>query len=116
MFKPQFICLSIVFFIILSGCDLVKTEKDEVLFKTASDVHNQIEQQEWDKALTTIKEFENLYEDRKWKLQLLGELEDYKELELEIVTLKESLKEEDRFEAKVGLRQIEHRLHLIYEL
>ncbi|WP_197046647.1 DUF4363 family protein [Oceanobacillus salinisoli] len=116
MGKIKLLSALVFIFILTSGCDLVKTEKDELLFSSVTLLEEQINKKEWGQAISTIDEFEELYNKRKWKLQLLGELEDYKEIELEILALKESLKEEDEYESKVSLDQIIHRLHLIYNL
>lgn len=116
MSKFRLILGLIVMLISITGCDIFKTEKDDLLFHSVTELQHQIEKEEWDKALSNINKFENLYEERKWKLQLLGELEDYKEIELEIVALKESVKEQEKLDAKIGLGQIKHRLDVIYNL
>ncbi|MFD1040361.1 DUF4363 family protein [Virgibacillus byunsanensis] len=110
--------LTIVSFILLAsitGCDLLKTEKDDLLFNAVTEIELQVDKKEWDKSTSTINEFQELYEKRKWKLQLLGEMEDYKEIELEMGTLKESLKDQDQLESKISLGQIMKRLQIIYD-
>lgn len=116
MSKFRLILGLVALLILITGCDVFKTEKDVLLLNSVTNLQHQIEKDEWDKALSNINKFENLYEERKWKLQLLGELEDYKEVELEIAALKESVKEQEKLDAKIGLAQIKHRLHVIYNL
>lgn len=116
MFKLKIILPLCIVLICVTACDIVKTEKDELLFNTVTDIQTQVENREWDSALTNINQLENLYEQRKWKLQLLGELEDYKEVELEIISLKEIIKAQDDLEANITLSNILHRLELIFDL
>ncbi|WP_157812034.1 DUF4363 family protein [Alteribacter populi] len=107
----------IIIIIFLTGCSNVSiTEKDELLFEKIDELHVQIDQEQWEKALSNINEFQNSYEHRKWKMQLLGAIDDYEEIELEIEKLKETLKDQDELESKVGLREIKHRMFLIYNL
>lgn len=101
---------------LVTGCNAIKTNEDDLLFRTIAELQYQVDEEEWDNALEHIKEFERKYEDRKWKLQLLGEIDDYKEIELETKQLIETIKEKDKLESKVGLSHIKHRLNIIYHL
>lgn len=103
-------------FSLITGCNAIKTKEDDLLFHTIAELQYQVDEEEWEQALLHIKEFERKYEHRKWKLQLLGEIDDYKEIELETKQLIEAIKEEDKLEAKVGLSHIKHRLNIIYHL
>jgi DNA polymerase III delta prime subunit len=114
--KLKLILGLILFLSFITGCDVFKTEKDELLFYSIAELQNQIEQEEWDQVLSHISHFQEKYEQRKWKLQLLGELDDYKEIELEIGALKESVKEKDKLESMIALSEIRHRLLIIYSL
>ena len=100
----------------LTGCDLLKTEKDHLLLTSVTKTETHLDKKEWDQALANINDFQDLYNQRKWKLQLLGELEDYKEIESEIISLKVSLKDEDELESRIGLGEIIYRLNVIYNL
>ncbi|MBP1970170.1 hypothetical protein J2Z83_002288 [Virgibacillus natechei] len=112
----KFIMALLLLLITSTGCDLLKTEKDDLLIRSVTEIEDQIDQEEWDKAISDIHDFQELYDSRKWKLQLLGELEDYKQIELEILGLQQSLKEEDFMEAKIGVGHIKHRLNMIYNM
>ncbi len=105
--------------ILISGCNvgnIVKTEKDELLLNSISHLHHQIEQEEWDGAVSNITEFEKEYAKRKWKLQLLAAQSDYQDIELEVELLKENMKDEDKVECLLRLRQIHYRLTSIYNM
>ncbi|MFC0559802.1 DUF4363 family protein [Halalkalibacter alkalisediminis] len=102
-----------------SGCNvgnIVKTEKDEFLFNKINELQHQIEQKEWDEVRSNITEFEKQYAQRKWKLQLLAALSDYKDIELEVELLKENVKDEDEVESLIRLRQIHYQLTVIYNM
>ncbi|WP_018922726.1 DUF4363 family protein [Salsuginibacillus kocurii] len=100
----------------LTGCELFMTEKDDLLFATLGEIREHIEEEEWEEAYAHIEEFQKRYEEQKWKLQLLGGVEDYNEIELQILQFKETIKEEDALESKIGLSQMKHRLTIIYHL
>jgi DNA polymerase III delta prime subunit len=114
--KLKLILAFILFLSFITGCDVIKSEKDELLFYSIAELQHQIEQEEWVHALSQINKFQKKYEQRKWKLQLLGELDDYKEIELEIGSLKEGVKEKDKLESMIALSEIKQRLHIIYHL
>jgi hypothetical protein len=100
-----------------TGCSNVTiTEKDELLFYKIDELHDYIDDEQWEKALKNLNEFQKSYKSRKWKLQLLGVLEDYKEIELEMEQLKENIKEKEELECKIGLLHIKHRMYIIYNL
>jgi hypothetical protein len=105
--------------ILISGCNvgnIVKTEKDELLFNEIFELQHQIELNEWGDALSNITEFEKKYSQRKWKLQLLGAKSDYQDIESEVKWLKEYVKDEDGVESMIRLRQIHYRLTVIYNM
>ncbi|MEC5423890.1 DUF4363 family protein [Virgibacillus sp. C22-A2] len=116
MFKLKLVAAFLLLLLLLTGCDLLKTQKDDLLFTSVTEVENQIKKKEWDQATSTISDFQELYNKRKWKIRLLGELDDYKGLEAEVISLKESLREEDEMESRIAIGQIMHRLHLIYNI
>ncbi len=103
-------------FVLITGCNVTKSEKDQTLFGKVDEMQHQIEQDQWDKLQSNLEEFEAKYKRQKWKMQLLGEHGDYQGIELEIEQMKESVKERDRLESKLGLRKIKHHMTLIYNL
>lgn len=115
MFKRLFLAL-LVLLVLLTGCDVVKTENDRQLFSTATELQQQINNKEWDQAFTKANDLQSQYQERKWKLQFLGELEDYKRIESEILTLKEAIKQKEELESNIAISQILHRLQTIYRL
>jgi hypothetical protein len=105
--------------ILIAGCNvgnIVKTEKDELLFNEIFELQHQIELNEWEDALSNITEFEKKYSQRKWKLQLLGAKSDYQDIESEVKWLKEYVKDEDGVESMIRLKQIHYRLTIIYNM
>jgi hypothetical protein len=100
----------------ITGCDVIKSDKDQLLFNKIEELELQVEQEQWDEALFHMNEFKDSYENRKWKLQLLGNLEDYKSIELEIELFNENVQEKDGLESKKGLSHIKYRLFSIFSL
>jgi hypothetical protein len=108
--------LVIILLIAFTGCEAVKTERDHLLINTMDELRQQIEEENWDSALTQVGIFEKRYEQRKWKLQLLGELGDYKEIEIQLIKLNQALTDKDKTEASVSTNQIIYLLNTIYNL
>ncbi|GAE29786.1 DUF4363 family protein [Alkalihalobacillus hemicellulosilyticus] len=105
--------------LLITGCNveqIVKTEKDHLLFQQTSILKEQIENEEWDEVSKSITHFEKNYSKRKWKLQLLAAIGDYQDIELHIVSLKEYAKDEDKVESLTSISQIRHLLTIIYNL
>ncbi|WP_227936124.1 DUF4363 family protein [Alkalihalobacillus deserti] len=103
----------------LSGCNvgnMVKTEKDELLFNEINELQHLIEEEEWDDVRSNISAFEKRYTQQKWKLQLLAAQSDYQDIGLEVELLKEYVKDEDEVECLLRLRQIHYRLTNIYNM
>ncbi|WP_199621518.1 DUF4363 family protein [Paenibacillus alkalitolerans] len=97
-----------------SACSMMKSEKDDVLFNKVEEIRSQIEQEEWDEAFSSLIVTKKEYENRKWKMQLLGSQKHYQGIEREIDTLIEIIKERDTVESKSRLLQIKHYLTVIY--
>jgi hypothetical protein len=116
MAKFIVVLVMIMFIMTITGCGLVKSAKDQTLFSMIPEIKDQVEKNEWDAAVSDIHKFEEKYDKRKWKLQILGELDDYQSIELEIEKLKESAKEKDRLESNQGLSQIQFYMESIYSL
>ncbi|BAB05688.1 DUF4363 family protein [Halalkalibacterium halodurans] len=119
MGKYVYIVTAALLLTLLSGCnvgDLFKTKNDELLFDQVMELQQQIEHQKWEEALANIENFEAHYANQKWKMQLLGELEDYQDIELEIERLKVNVQEQDEYECMLGLKQIQYRLAVIYTI
>ncbi|UCZ52596.1 DUF4363 family protein [Bacillus shivajii] len=120
MVKLRSLCMLLLFLSFISGCDntaqYLKTDKDDWLFNKISEVNQTVENEDWEKALQTIDEFEENYEQRKWKMQLLGESDDAEELEVEMRMFKEHVKDEDKVESKKSLQHIHYRLFELYNI
>ncbi|WP_209124878.1 DUF4363 family protein [Alkalihalobacillus sp. BA299] len=113
----NFVVFLIMLGSLITGCsNLTIMEKDEILFNKIELLQDYVEKEDWEQALSVINDFQIDYRNRKWKMQFLGGLDDYRELELEIEKLKETIKENEKLESKVGLRQLKHRILFIYDL
>jgi hypothetical protein len=104
---------------LIAGChtgEIMKTEKDQVLFDYIGHMQQQVENHEWQEVLINMESFKKEYDKRKWKIQMLGELEDYQDIELEVEKFIISARDNDEIECQLGLKQIEYRLSVIYEI
>nr|WP_235788423.1 DUF4363 family protein [Salipaludibacillus sp. CUR1] len=105
--------------ILISGCttaDFFITEKDERLFTEIAELYEEVEAGDWDEASARVKKIEKTYDERKWKLLMLGAIDTIHDLEMEIELLKENIREEDDTESKLTLQGIRYRLFAIYNL
>lgn len=117
--KTRYLLGALFLILFLSGCnvgDLFKTDRDEALFTAVTEMKQHVEKEEWMTVRAKMDTFQTNYDNQKWKMQLLGELEDYHDIELEIKHFYISAEEEDAFECLIGLEQIAYRLHTIYTL
>ncbi|MDW7650575.1 MAG: DUF4363 family protein [Bacillota bacterium] len=116
MVRLRVLSVLMMLIITITGCNLLKTEKDDLLINTLTELQHQIENEDWDNAVLTVDDLHKQYTARKWKLQFLGEKADYSKIELQIIALKETIHEKDMLEAKISLGQIAHLIHSIYRL
>lgn len=103
----------------LSGCstaEMFTSEKDDLLFSEITELYDQINNGDWDGALSNVNKFQNNYKDQQWKLLLLGTIDQFHDLELEVESLKEYVKDEDDVESMLGLREIKYQLYTIYNI
>ncbi|MGJ9381869.1 DUF4363 family protein [Salipaludibacillus sp. CF4.18] len=118
--KILILCLGLLMTLcMLSGCstaEIFQSKTDEALFNDINDLYEQIDKEEWDGALSNVNKFQKNYEKQKLKLLMLGTIDYYHELELEVESLKEYVKDEDDVESKLGLNEIKYRLFTIYNL
>ncbi|MCR6109127.1 DUF4363 family protein [Bacillus sp. A301a_S52] len=119
MVKVSKLTRMILILTLIAGChtgEIMKSEKDQVLFDYIGHMQHQVENHEWREAIISMESFKKEYDKRKWKMQMLGELEDYQDIELEVEKFKVSARENDESECQLGLKQIEFRLSSIYEI
>jgi len=104
---------------LVSGCstaEFFRTEKDELLFSEIASLYDQIDEEEWDGVLSDVNKLHDNYKQRKWKLLMLGNMDQFHDLEIELELLKEKVEDEDDVESKSALREINYRLYTIYNL
>ncbi|WP_096188029.1 DUF4363 family protein [Evansella halocellulosilytica] len=116
MRKNHFFHLLLIIIFLTSCSNVLITDNDELLFNKIDELLEEIEEEQWEQAQSRIEEFENSYNERKWKMQLLGVVDDFKDIEGELEKVKVSVREEDDLEAKIGLYEIRHRMRMIYDL
>ncbi|WP_236838667.1 DUF4363 family protein [Caldalkalibacillus salinus] len=115
MIHTRYLLVFLILSTLLMGCDVTKSAKDQALFKKIDDIHTQVKNEEWDDALDNVDKWEDTYEKRLWKMQLLGEQADYEGINLEITLLKERLKRQNERQAIDSIIQLKHYLSAIYD-
>ncbi|SES11317.1 DUF4363 family protein [Salipaludibacillus aurantiacus] len=119
MYKTLMIPALIIFVILISGCstsDIFITEKDELLFTEIRALYEEIDERKWEDAKSKMTNIEKIFEQRKWKLFMLGQLSQIHDIELEFELLIENINEEDDSESKLGIKKIKRQLYSIYNL
>ncbi len=100
--------------LLLSGC----TNKigGEVFFNRLDDMEQALEQEEWNTLTQHAEELKRIYNDQKWKLQLLGDEGEYENLYRSINNLIAAIKEKDSVNVRLELATTRSFLEDIYSL
>ena len=80
-------------FIQLSGCD--NTTGGDLLFNHVDQLEQALDHPKWEQITLRAYELKEVYEDNKWKLQLLGDEGEYEGLNESINNIIAAAKEED---------------------
>ncbi|WP_180994086.1 DUF4363 family protein [Bacillus sp. Marseille-P3661] len=112
MYKKSLVIILIL--LILSGCS---NWNGENVFLTKINIIEQLmDQEEWNSLKSEVTELKSLYESHKWKIQLLGDEEEYEGIVESINRLFITIEEEDATEAKLELATIKAIINEIYSL
>lgn len=79
-------------------------------------MEHSLNQEDWEQLKSQVNELNTLYEENKWKLQLLGDEGEYEGLNESINRLFAAINTEDLTQAKVELATIRSILEEIYSL
>lgn len=105
-----FIFLSIM----LSGC--TNQLGGDTFFNHIDLLEQEIDQSEWSKIATQADKLKSIYKDNKWKLQLLGDEDEYEGLHESINNLIAAAKEKDSTSTRLELATVKSILEDIYSL
>ena len=106
--------LYLIILLVLSGFS-VNNQINENGFKSNLEKMNIIvTQKKWKEANKTMQELTQIYHEEKWKLQLLGNEDEYNGIAKELKLLQTSIDVQDKKEAKYHLTIVKHKLNSIY--
>lgn len=104
--------------VLLIGADFAGkngAESNELLFQIEA-IESSVENETWTLAEEQSKELVNVYDRQKWKLQLIGDEEEYEELIQNINMLKAVISERDATQSKMLISRIRSIVDTIYSL
>lgn len=110
--KRYLFCFIII--LLLSGCS--DPVGGEVFFNHIDEMEQALDQQEWNMITQYVEDFKKIYKDEQWKLQLLGDEEEYEGLYRSINNLVAAVKEEDSVNLRMELATSRTILEQIYSV
>src|SRR5690606_16474310 len=105
-----YICL----LLLLTGCE--NNIGGDAFFHKINEIENALDEPNWDDVVYQAKELKELYKKDKWKLQLLGDEDEYESLHESINKLITATKGKDLTNIKMELTTIHTYIEDIYSL
>jgi hypothetical protein len=106
--------MSIFLFIVLSGCSGVTGEND--FSKKINSIEQALHDEDWNQLKSLGNELDQLYQGSQWKIQLMGDEDEYESLQESINHLTVAIEEKDLTEAKLEVATIKTFIEDIYSL
>ena len=108
------IIIFMLLFILLSGC--ANTIGGDIFFNHMDQLEQALDQLDWEKIKLQAKELKAIYEDNKWKLQLIGDEGEYERLNESIHKIIAAANEEDTTNVRMELATARTLITDIYTL
>ncbi|WP_157724870.1 DUF4363 family protein [Virgibacillus phasianinus] len=105
---PILICL-LISLLVLGGC-----KSENVFYEKINDINESVSHSNWKQTKEGVKKLSNMYKEKEWKLQLLGDEAEYEGINVELEVLKESADAKDKTQVKVALGTIRGHLKDIF--
>jgi hypothetical protein len=106
--------MSIFLFIVLSGCSGVTGEND--FSEKINSIEQALHDEDWNQLKSLGNELDELYQGSQWKIQLMGDEDEYESLQESINHLIVAIEEKDLTEAKLEVATIKTFIDDIYSL
>ncbi|QVY62117.1 DUF4363 family protein [Cytobacillus gottheilii] len=100
--------------LLLTSCE--NNTGGDVFFKQINDIENGLEEPNWNEIMLKTKELKKIYKKNRWKIQLLGDEEEYEELYKSINKLIAATKEKDPINVRIELATTHTLIEDIYSL
>lgn len=111
--KKLIIILTLLF-IILSGCE--NQVGGDYFFDHIDQLEQSLDQPKWDNITTQAEELKNIFKNHKWKIQFIGDEDEYEGLHESINNLIAAAKEQDSTSTRLELATVKSFLEDIYSL
>lgn len=108
------IIIILCFLLFLVGCE--NNVSGHAFFNQINEIENTLEYPNWDKITAQAEELKEMYKKDKWKLQLLGDEDEYESLYESINKLIVAIEEKDRTNIRLELSVIHTHIEDIYSL
>jgi hypothetical protein len=105
---------TIIFF--SGGAQAAGSKVDRPLIQKVTSIISYVEYDQWTLANQEVAKLRGMYKKEKWKLQLLGDEEEYEGLDRELDHLASAALDQDKTEAKKSLVHIRAILKAIYSM
>ncbi|WP_047986029.1 DUF4363 family protein [Ornithinibacillus californiensis] len=102
------------FLLILTACN--KPIAGEHFFNKIEDIEQVVKEEDWKSTDAYLNEFQSYYEKNIWKLQLLGDENEYEGLHESLERLIASINEQDTTQSLIELATIRAYLEEIYSM
>lgn len=100
--------------LILSGCEM--NAGGNTFYHQINEIEIALENSDWDETLSEAENLKEMYKKQKWKLQLLGDENEYEGLNESIHKLISAIKLQDLVSIKMELITIQTNIENIYSL
>ncbi|WP_179134506.1 DUF4363 family protein [Oceanobacillus timonensis] len=104
----------VLLFITLPGCS--NQVGGDHFFEHIDELEQTIGQSEWDTVTSQAEELKKMYKEDKWKIQLVGDEDEYEGLDESISNLIAAAKEEDVLNTRLELATVKSIFEGIYSL
>ncbi|MFD1386477.1 DUF4363 family protein [Oceanobacillus oncorhynchi subsp. oncorhynchi] len=111
--KKQIIIFTLLF-IVLSGCE--NQVGGNYFFDHTDQLEQSLNEPKWDEITTQAEELKNIFKNHKWKIQLIGDEDEYEGLHESINNLIAAAKENDSTSTRLELATVRSFLEDIYSL
>ena len=102
----------LLLFLLLAGCSSGK----DLFLNQIDQLDQALDEPEWEQIKSQSNELKKMYQENKWKLQMLGDEGEYEQLNESINTLIAATKEEDTTSARLELATARTLITDIYSL
>jgi hypothetical protein len=114
--RKGWLCIVALLIFFSSGAEAAGSKVDRPLIQKVTQIISYVEYDQWSLANQEVAKLRGMYKKEKWKLQLLGDEEEYEGLDREFDHLVSAAQDQDKTESKKSLVHIRAILKAIYSM